>query len=340
MTTTVKPVALVELNHRNYWSSTAASSFGFCACAYSKRISYIDQQFRTHQIPGDWERRLYGSSILESNDSENKVRLAIRHGNKLTVVDLEGNIEFQCNSPEGARHYFGASHFDHHRNELWLSTTLSKDKFEIRILDTNSWKVVEQRVMDDPMSDHSGQSFYHTYQPGIVGMDLTTGGCGDAFYILDRENGISFEEAVIDEARYVVFSPYRKEFLANAGHTGIVRFGYPRVGWFDDTSDLNEALSEASGVESYVSGSIAYLSSGSALITDENSIGVLNLATMTLQDTIKVELGEWASDPRVGDKSMHWSWFERIHDQIVFVQSHGFDEEQKTLIWVVPVEQF
>lgn len=343
MTTTVKPTALVQLDHGAYWTSIATTRFGFCVCAYKDQVSYIDEQFRSHQIPGKWSGRLYGSSILPSNDPDEDVRIAIRHSNRLTVVDLEGNILFQCSAPEGAN-YFGDSLFDPHRNELWLSTTLSRDQFEIQILDTNSWQVVAQRVIDDPMSDHSGQTFHHTYQPGIVGLDLTTGGCGEAFLILNRENGISFENGDISEGRYTVFSPDDKEFLVNEGHSAIVRYGYPEIGPYDYTDNLDEALSEYSGEDSSVGSSIAYLDSSRALISDDDSIlGVLNLSSMKLQGTVKVKLDDdacsWSNDPNLANKSMNWTTFCRVHDQIVFVQRHGFDKEATAWIWIVPVAQ-
>ncbi len=298
-------------------------------------MSYLDQSLKLNEIPGDWGHRIYGSTILECHK-----QIAIRHDNKLTVLNLDGQITQQLTTPEGIR-YFGDCLYDPNSNQVWLSLSHSDDEFELQVVNCDNWNVIDRNLLNDPFHG-SDQTFVPTYRKGFVGMYLTTGGCGEEFYILSiDDNKITVENSEIGDSRYAQFSPYENEFLVNEGHTAILRYGYPNVGCYNCTKHLYDQLQAMSGgnEDANIGSSIAYLDQHHALICDDADIVVvLDLRTMELGRQVTVEFK--TDTPLDHPSHTDWSYFYRIHDQIVFQKMVGSFNNWSTALYLVPVEQF
>ena len=331
----VQPTHYHSIGHRNYHYRVDTQRFGVIATDVEKNVTYVDDQRVVHSIPGNWGR-LYTPAILDQHQDQQ--RLAITHQNGLSVVDPGGEIIFECEVPESEsrdpshRCYFGGCHFDPQLKELWLTAPLSPEQYELMILDTKTWKFVHRLVVDDLFSG-SDQTFYPTFQPGIVGMDLTTGGCGEETFILDRNNdAIEIENAEIGDSRYHVFSPRAKNFMVVEGHTEILQYGYPAVGYYGGTENLCEQLDEFSkGDGSSVGSSMAFVSPYELLISnDDDVLAILDLHSWRIKEKVEVELPE----SRRPKHSLlpSWTWFSPVHEAIAFWHGDGF--------FTVPREQF
>lgn len=328
----VQPTHYHSIGHRNYRVDT--ERFGLISTAGESNITYVDDQRVVHSVPGNW-KRLFAPAILDRDQGQQ--RLAVTHWDGLSIVDPSGTVIFECSVPESEfrdpshRCYFSDCYFDPQLKELWLATSLSGKQYELMILDTKTWMFTYRRVVDD-LFTNSDQTFYPTFNAGVVGMDLTTGGCGEEVFILDRNNdAIEIENAGIGDSRYAVFSPWAKKFVVVEGHTAIIGYSYPGVGCYGASEDLCEQFDEHSGREgSSVGSSMAFVSPYKLLITNDDVLAILDLHTWRIEDTVEVELPESLRSEH--PSPIDWTWFIPMHEAIAFWHEDGF--------FSVPRDQF
>jgi hypothetical protein len=339
----LKPDGRIDLRHRANFLRGAPDKSRVIAAAEDGHFSILSSNLneaRSHRHP---------SKIRAISLDPTHQQLVVVDGKSgsLTLLDLDGKrlLEIAApqldeNTPRWVKPGFDACHFDETDKLLWLGAPRNAEEYEIRLVETEEWSLVDKAILVDPFGG-SSCSFYETGKPGLTSLWLAAGQDGQRVFWLNRTmNRFSCTlEPRLADTFPPVFSPNGDHFLVVNDNDGIRKFAFPEI------EQLGLPL-QSRDEETLFSGSLCYFNEGQALAgTGYGRIFLVDTDCMSIEDEVAVEdheprpIGEYyptlVNEQRLGTDI---SYFRRLGNVIIFVygsdQQIGLDDQKDTLLWL------
>lgn len=332
----LKPDGRIDIDHRAYHLRGAPGRSVVVAAAEDGRYSIL-----SFDLKGVHSHHHHSSKIHAVSPDPLGQRLAMVSGDsrELILLGLDGTQLFEI-APSQVKLGFEDCLFDATGNFLWLAAPLNEDEYEVQLIETKTWSLVERATIADPFGK-SSCTFFSTERPDLTALWLAAGQDGQQVYWLKRSgNGFSCAlEPLLTNTIPPAFSPSGEFYLVANDARAICKYDFHtmrQVGVPVKSGDEDDSFAE----------SLVFLNEQQALAsTNEGRLFVVDTQRLEIETEADLEghetrpIGEYY--PTLAKErglATDISYFLRLGDVVFFVYRRdsgtGLEGWKDTLLWL------